>query len=208
MPSRRRGPRWPQFAKDNPGLAVVDERFTSEPYGLGIPNYDGRFQDLVNFTLQEMKVDSTYDRLYRKWFGSDTPFALEVWPGQSYLDLDMIPMVRVPAGEYVRGNRNGFPDEKAEQLLHIDDFYFDEYEVTNRQYAQCVQAGRCTSPRLPRSVNFANYYAQFDFADFPAIGSPGMMLPPIVLSAVNAYRPRLSGKRRRVGHKITFIPGE
>lgn len=158
-----------QFAKDNPGLSVLNERFTSEPYGLGIPNYDSRFQDLVNFTLQEMKVDGTYNRLYRKWFGSEVPFALEVWPGQSYLDLDMIPMVRVPASDYVRGNKNGFPDEKAEQLIHIDDFYMDEYEVTNRQYAQCVQAGRCTSPRLPRSVNFTNYYAQFDFADFPVI---------------------------------------
>lgn len=158
-----------QFAKDNPGLAVLNERFTSEPYGLGIPNYDGRFQDLVNFTLQEMKLDSTYDRLYRKWFGGDTPFALETSPGQSYLELDMIPMVHVPTGEYIRGNKSGFPDEKAEQLIHVDDFYMDEYEVTNRQYAQCVQAGRCTTPRLPRSVNFANYYAQFDFANFPAI---------------------------------------
>lgn len=158
-----------QFAKDTPGLSVLGERFTSEPYGLGIPNYDSRFQDLVNFTLQEMKLDGTYDHLYRKWFGSDAPFALEVWPGQTYLDLDMIPMVRVPASDYVRGNKNGFPDERAEQLIHVDDFYIDEYEVTNRQYAQCVQAGHCSSPRLPRSVNFTNYYAQFDFADFPAI---------------------------------------
>ncbi|MCX6046239.1 MAG: transporter substrate-binding domain-containing protein, partial [Chloroflexi bacterium] len=158
-----------QFAKDNPGLTVVNEQFTSEPYGLGVPNYDGRFQDLVNFTLQEMKSDGTYDRLYHTWFGSDTPFTLEVWPGKAYLDLDMIPMVHVPAGEYIRGNHTGFPDEKTEQLLHIDDFYMDEYEVTNRQYAQCVQAGQCTSPRLPRSVNFANYYTQFDFANFPAI---------------------------------------
>ncbi len=158
-----------QFAKDNPGLAVVSEQFTSEPYGLGIPNYDGRFQDLVNFTLQEIKADGTYDRLYHEWFGSDAPFAVEVWPGQSYLDLDMIPMVRVPTGEFIRGNHIGFPDEKTEQLLHIDDFYIDQYEVTNRQYAQCVQVGRCISPRLPRSVNFANYYAQSDFANFPAI---------------------------------------
>ncbi len=158
-----------QFAKDNPGLAVVSEQFTSEPYGLGIPNYDGRFQDLVNFTLQEMKADGTYDRLYHTWFGNDAPFALEVWPGQPYLDLDMIPMVHVPVGEYVRGNHTGFPDEKTEQLLHIDSFYIDQYEVTNRQYAQCVQAGRCASPRLPRSVNFTNYYAQFAFANFPAI---------------------------------------
>ena len=53
-----------QFALEDRRLQVVGGRFTSEPYGLGVPNYDDRFQDLVNFTLQEMKLDGTYDRLY------------------------------------------------------------------------------------------------------------------------------------------------
>jgi len=158
-----------QFAKDNPGLIVIDERFSSEPYGLGIPNYDSRFQELVNFTLQEMKLDGVYDRLYAKWFGADQPFAIEVWPGRSYLDLDMIPMVHIPSGAFIRGNRAGFPDEKAEQLIHVDEYYIDQYEVTNRQYAECVQASNCSSPRLPRSLNFANYYAESDFGNFPVI---------------------------------------
>ncbi len=36
-----------------------------EPYGLGVPNLDDRFRDLVNFTWQEMVEDGTYDVLYR-----------------------------------------------------------------------------------------------------------------------------------------------
>ncbi|MDQ3249009.1 MAG: transporter substrate-binding domain-containing protein, partial [Chloroflexota bacterium] len=157
------------FAGNNPDFMVLDERFTSEPYGLGIPHYDSRFQDLVNFTLQEMKLDGAYDRLYAKWFGAEPPLALEVWPGRSYLDLDMIPMVFVAGGGFIRGNRDGFPDEKAEQLIHVDDVYIDQYEVTNRQYAECVQAGRCTSPHLPGSLNYANYYAESAFSNFPTI---------------------------------------
>ena len=157
------------FAQDNPDLEVVGGRFTSEPYGLGIPNYDDRFQDLVNFTLQEMALDDTYDRLYQKWFGPNTQFAIEAWPGDNYLDIELAPMIHVPSGEYVRGNSDGFPDEKFEKIIFVDEFYVDQYEVTNRQYNQCVQAGRCTLPRLPRSVNFGHYYTGAEYGNYPVI---------------------------------------
>ncbi len=158
-----------QFAKDNPGLKVAGGRFTSEPYGLGLPNFDNRFQDLVNFTLQEMKLDGTYDRIYRKWFGNDTLYQVEVWPGESYLDVNMIPMLRIPAGEFLRGYNGGFPDEQPEQTIYLDEFYIDQYEVTNQQYDRCVRAGQCRLPALPRSVNFGRYYADSAFRNHPVI---------------------------------------
>ncbi|MEZ4713216.1 MAG: transporter substrate-binding domain-containing protein [Caldilineaceae bacterium] len=157
------------FTQDNSGLEVVGGRFTSEPYGLGIPNYDDRFQDLVNFTLQEMMLDGTYDRLYQKWFSPAAQFAVEVWPGDSYLDIELAPMVRIPSSEYVRGNSAGFPDEKFEKIIFVDEFYIDQYEVTNRQYNQCVQAGRCTLPRLPKPVNFGRYYTGAEYGDYPVV---------------------------------------
>lgn len=158
-----------QFAQDNPGLVVVGSRFTSEPYGLGVPNYDDRFRDLVNFTLQEMKADGAYDRLYAKWFNNEAGYSLEAWPGVSYLRINLIPMVHIPTGEFIRGNDQGFPDERPQQTISLNDYYIDQYEVTNRLYAQCVSAGRCTLPRLPRSVNFAGYYGQSVFGNYPAI---------------------------------------
>jgi formylglycine-generating enzyme required for sulfatase activity len=65
------------LAQQHPELVVLldnnfnelDEKFQDENYGLGIRNGDHRFRDLVNFTLQEMKQDGTYDLLYRYWFG-------------------------------------------------------------------------------------------------------------------------------------------
>jgi ABC-type amino acid transport substrate-binding protein len=151
------------------GLVVLTGLFPSQAYAIGLPNHDERFQDLINFTLQEIKQDGTYDRIYQQWLGGSEPFALELWPGTSYLDLDMIPMVRVAAGEYTRGNLYGFPDERIEKTIFLDEFYIDQYEVTNRQYAACVRAGRCNLPRLPRSVNFANYYAASEFGNYPVI---------------------------------------
>jgi len=59
-----------QLAKDNPNLAVVGDPFTQEPYGIGLPNFDSHFRNLVNATLQDMKLDGTYDALYNRWFAS------------------------------------------------------------------------------------------------------------------------------------------
>ncbi len=158
-----------QISASESGLVVLAGLFPSQGYAIGIPNQDERFQDLVNFTLQEMKQDGTYDRISRHWLPNSEATAIELWPGSSYLDLDMIPMVRVAAGEFTRGNLYGFPDERIEKTIFLDEFYIDQYEVTNRQYADCVQAGRCNLPRLPRSVNFANYYAATEFGNYPVI---------------------------------------
>ena len=73
-----------QFAKDNSTLGVVGEPFTEEPYGIGVPSFDSEFRDLVNSTLQGMKLDGAYDQLYQKWFGAATPYPLEVWPGAAF----------------------------------------------------------------------------------------------------------------------------
>lgn len=158
-----------RLAAQESTMTVLAGVFPNQPYGLGIPNYDGRFQDLVNFTLQEMAADGAYDRIYRKWFPTGAPVAIERWPGATYLGLDMIPMIYVPTGEFMRGFAGGFPDERFEQRVTLDQFYIDRYEVTNRQYAECVQAGRCALPRLPRSVNFANYYASSEYGNYPVI---------------------------------------
>jgi len=158
-----------QISASESGLVVLAGLFPSQAYAIGIPNHDERFQDLVDFTLQEMKQDGTYDRISRKWLPNNEPTEIELWLGNSYLDLDMIPMVRVAAGEFTRGNLYGFPDERIEKRIFLDEFYIDQYEVTNRQYAACVRAGRCNLPRLPRSVNFANYYAATEFGNHPVI---------------------------------------
>ena len=162
-----------QFAKDNPGLKVVNIAISSEPYGMGLPNHDALFGDLINFTLQEIKIDGTYDRLYQKWFGDLPPYKIEIWPGDSYLsEIALTPMIRIPAGEFIRGRDQtspAFVNESPQQSISLDEFYVDQYEVSNRLYDVCVKAARCPLPRLTRSVNFADYYVKSDFRNYPVV---------------------------------------
>ncbi|MEZ4730482.1 MAG: transporter substrate-binding domain-containing protein [Caldilineaceae bacterium] len=82
------------FAQQYPDelMLIPGETFSDEPYGLGVPNFDHRFRDLVNFTLQEMWEDGSYARLYAKWFGNAAAYPIEVWPGVSYLtDVSLTP---------------------------------------------------------------------------------------------------------------------
>ena len=157
------------LASNSPDLSLVDTPYLSMPYALGLPLYDDRFRDLVNFTLQEMQLDGTYERLHRRWFGAPLAFQIETWPGDVYHDIQLTPMARVPAGEFIRGNEAGFPDEQPVRTIYLDEYYIDQYEVTNRLYNQCVQAGFCAPPGRARLVNFGNYYAESAFRNFPVI---------------------------------------
>ena len=53
-------------------------------------------------------------------------------------------MVRVPAGEFTMGSDNGDSDEKPVHRVYLDEFYIDKFEVTNEEYAKCVDAGSCS----------------------------------------------------------------
>jgi len=51
--------------------------------------------------------------------------------------------VTIPAGEFQMGSETGEADEKPVRTVMLDSFEIGRYEVTNRQYAQCVKAGVC-----------------------------------------------------------------
>lgn len=68
---------------DNPEKwEIVGEFFSSEPYGLGVPSNDSAFRDFVNKCLNEMWLDGTYHKLFKKWMGYDLPagWTIELWP--------------------------------------------------------------------------------------------------------------------------------
>jgi polar amino acid transport system substrate-binding protein len=64
----------------NPALALGVEQLAPQSYAVGIPTAADELRDLVNLTLQVMKLDGSYDTLYAAWFAT-APYDLPVWPG-------------------------------------------------------------------------------------------------------------------------------
>ena len=66
----------------NPDVVRFTERFyTQHGVALALPRNDADFRALVNFTLQDLVRDGTYDRLYTEMLGWAEPLPVEVWPG-------------------------------------------------------------------------------------------------------------------------------
>lgn len=70
-------------------------------------------------------------------------------------------MVRVPAGEFIRGSEEGEADERPQKKIYLDEFLIDRYEVSNAQYAKCVSAKVCRKPAPQQG---------FDAPDQPVYG--------------------------------------
>jgi formylglycine-generating enzyme required for sulfatase activity len=55
-------------------------------------------------------------------------------------------MVLVPPGPFEMGSDNGSSDEQPVHSVTLDAFLIDQYEVTNADFRQCVEAGNCQAP--------------------------------------------------------------
>lgn len=78
-------------------------------------------------------------------------------------------MLYVPGGVFRYGNDEGDPDEGPSQLINMDAFYIDETEVTNGQYAQCVEDGACRPPTSNAASYHPAYFGAADYDDYPVV---------------------------------------
>jgi len=68
------------FARENPDFVILPDRFSIEPFGIGVRQGDSPLRDEINFTLQDLWLSGQYAELYRKWFHAEPEYPIEVWP--------------------------------------------------------------------------------------------------------------------------------
>lgn len=79
-------------------------------------------------------------------------------------------MIYVPPGVFLLGDDDSEnSDEKPAQLIRLDAFFIDETEVTNADYAQCVEAGVCPRPDRAGATYYNSYYGDPAFDSYPVI---------------------------------------
>lgn len=72
-----------QKATQSSGLPfkILNEQFSYVPLAIALPRNDAKFRALVDWTLQDMFLDGTYQRIYNETFGFGEPLVMLTWPG-------------------------------------------------------------------------------------------------------------------------------
>jgi len=113
---------------------------------------------------------------------SPTATEIQLPPSQASLDenwtspVDAMELGYVPAGEFLMGcdqtHNDGYecyPWELPIHVVTLDAFWMDKTEVTNVQYAQCVEAGACPEKSNKSSSDRPTYYNNPNYANYPVI---------------------------------------
>ena len=83
--------------------------------------------------------------------------------------IDFSNFVYVPAGEFTMGLDTEPPTDYApEHKVNLPGFWIHQAEVTNQQYASCVDAGVCTAPN--KETGYPYWYSQADKTNAPVVG--------------------------------------
>jgi len=94
-------------------------------------------------------------------------------------EIDQMVQVYVPSGEFIMGSDD--PEAKISteggraypeipvNTVYLDGYWIDKYEVSNGQYALCVDAGVCRPSYLSSSETRPYYYGDPKYANYPVI---------------------------------------
>ncbi len=82
---------------------------------------------------------------------------------------DSTTLVYIPEGEFIMGSNVGESNESPVHKVYLDAFWISHTEITNQQYAICVEAGVCEPPSSMSSSTRPDYYGNPDFDYYPVI---------------------------------------
>jgi ABC-type amino acid transport substrate-binding protein len=64
-----------------PWVIVPDEEYSRTPVVFALPRNDADFRILLDWTIQEMFLDGTYQQIYNTTYGEGQPLTMLTWPG-------------------------------------------------------------------------------------------------------------------------------
>lgn len=94
-------------------------------------------------------------------------------------EIDGMEQVYVPAGEFLMGTNDieakrdlgggrAYP-EVPQFTYYLDSYWIDKYEVTNKQYHECMDAGVCTEPHRIGSYTYPDYFTNPIYDNYPVV---------------------------------------
>lgn len=89
--------------------------------------------------------------------------------------VDYTDMIYIPAGEFQMGcniNQVDFCPKSVlpVQLVYVDAFFIDKYEVTNGEYKECVEIGICDPPEGFENLFRYRKYENPEYDNYPVSG--------------------------------------
>lgn len=104
-------------------------------------------------------------------FAGETPVPDEDAAEENRFGKDRTEMVYIPDGPFLMGSddETALPDTRPAHEVVLKAYRIDRYEVTNRQFAMCVETGYCYPPRDLSSSTRPDYYTNEAYADYPVI---------------------------------------
>jgi formylglycine-generating enzyme required for sulfatase activity/serine/threonine protein kinase len=84
-------------------------------------------------------------------------------------EKDGMEMLYVPEGTFIMGSNDGFINERPVREVYLDAYWIDKYEVTNAQYAKCVDESACSPPKDSVLSTRLGYYGVQEYDNYPVI---------------------------------------
>lgn len=86
-------------------------------------------------------------------------------------ETDFEEMVLIPEGSFIMGSSSeeALPDVRPAHRVTLKSYMIDKYEVTNAQYAKCLEAKYCTPPQDLSSADRSDYFNAPEYAAYPVI---------------------------------------
>ena len=98
--------------------------------------------------------------------GEEESYAIETQVSKK----DGMTMVHIPGGTFSMGtNIISGEDERPVHVVFLNNYWFDQSEVTNGMYKKCIAEGVCTQPNDYGSNEHADYFENPSFNDYPVI---------------------------------------